>query len=163
MTSPNHRDPESQLARMHRLVRGMCLAAFGMVIAIWVAVPVLLPGPRESDMDGRILALIFYAVGLADVALGWWMKNLALSPGRHVRAGSREEVVGGVAGLSMVAVAMAATPAVLGVAHFAIFGDRGALNVLCVLSLAALALSWPSLDRWQEVLRVTRIDEDHPG
>lgn len=159
MTTPTHRDPQSLLIQTWRVIRGLWLAEVALVVAIWVAVPLILRGPREAVQDGGLLALIFYAVGLGDVALGWWMKHLALSPGRHAGARSREEIVGGVAGLSLVAVAMAVTPAVLGIAHFAMYVDRGVLSVMCVLSLTALALSWPNLDRWREILKSVSVTE----
>lgn len=156
MTTPTHRDPQALLVQSHRMVRGMWLAVFALVVAIWIAVPFVMTWPREGGRNGMVFAVIFYAVGLTDIALGLWMKGLALSPGRHAGARSREEVVAGLTWPWLIAVTMAPTPAVLGVAHFAMYADRGALSVLCVLSLIALAVSWPSLDRWQEVLRVTR-------
>ncbi|MDI6773558.1 MAG: hypothetical protein QME77_13380 [bacterium] len=153
MTNPTHRDPESLLIQSHRIVRGIWLAVFALVVAIWIAVPLVLTSPRPASQDGTLLAVIFYAVGLGDVALGWWMKRLALSPGRHAGARSLEEVVAGLTGPWLIAAAMAPTPAVLGLAHFTMYADRGALSVLCVLSLIALAVSWPSLDRWREILK----------
>lgn len=163
MTTPTHRDPQALLIQNHRMVRGMWLALFALVVAAWIAVPLVISWPRAAGQNGTLFALIFYGVGLADIALGWLMKWTALLPGRHAGARSLEEVVTGLTGPWLIATVVALTPAVLGLAHFTMYADRGALSVLCVLSLIALAVSWPSLDRWQEVLRVTRIDEDRPG
>lgn len=163
MPTPTHRDPQLLLTQTHRIVRGIWLAEFALVVAFWVVLPIVMTGPRPTGQAGTLFALIFYAVGLTDIALGLWMRGLALSPGRYAGARSREAVVAGVAGPWLIATATAATPAVLGVVHWTMFADRGVLSVLCALALIALAVSWPSLDRWQEVLTVTRIDEDRPG
>ncbi|MBM3470878.1 MAG: hypothetical protein FJX73_08820 [Armatimonadetes bacterium] len=159
MVAPLDRDrSRAALVQNCRFVRGWCLAELAMVVAIWVMVPLVLRGPREPGTDGRLLALIFYAVGLGDVAFGLWLKRLALARGRYTGARSYEEIVGGLTGQSLIAVVTAVTPAVLGIAHFAMYVDRGVLSVLSVLCLIGLALSWPSLDRWQEILEETRIE-----
>lgn len=156
MVAPLDRDrSRAALVQNCRFVRGWCLAELAMVVAIWVVVPPVLRGPRESSTDGRLFALIFYIVGLGDVAFGWWLKRLALSRGRYTGARSYEEIVGGLMGPSLIAAVTAVTPEVLGIAHFAMYADRG---VLSVLSLIGLVLSWPSLDRWQEILGETRIE-----
>ncbi len=99
-------------------------------------------------VGGGLFALIFYAVGLTEIAFGLWMKARALSPGRHSGARSSGEILAGIFVPSLLAVAMSVTAALLGVAHFAMFADRTVLSVLCVLSLIGLALARPNMERW---------------
>lgn len=154
MATPDRGDPQAVMFQTWRVIRGLWLAEAALVVAVWVAVPLVLPGPRETVQDGGLFALIFYAVGLVDIALGWWMRERALSPGRYSDVRSSEEILAGIFVPSLLAVAMSLTPAVLGVVHFAMFAGRGALSVLCVLSLIGLALARPNLERWQEILNV---------
>ncbi len=162
MAAPDQGDPKAVLLQFGRVVRGLWLAEVALVVAAWAAVPLLLPGPRGSAQDGGLFALIFYAVGLTEIAFGLWMKGRALSPGRYSGARSSGEIVAGILGPSLLAVAMSLTPAFLGVVHFAMFADRTVLSVLCVLSLIGLALARPNVERWQEILKEVSVNERRP-
>lgn len=151
------------VSRMWRLIYTLWLVELGLVIVIWLGVPLVVPRSGDVDAAVNLIALIFYAAGLAEIAFGWWMNARALAPDRLTGARSTEEALGRIVGSSLVAVTLAATPAFLGLVLYLALGHRAGLGVLCVLSLIGLAILRPRREQWQELLMVTRIDANRPA
>ncbi len=125
-----------------------------------VGLPFVLPRAEQPGQLGETTAFIFYTVSLADLAIGWWLRSRAFARARQLPAPSADEVARRLAGPALMAVTLADTPAMFGLVSYVAFGNRGALNVLCVLSLIGLALLRPNPDQWQDIVRGISIDAD---
>lgn len=145
-------DPQAALTQSLRVVQILWLVELALVAAAWVLLPLLISGPRAANGTGRIAALIFYGVGLADIVVGVGLKERAFASARAAANRSAQEALGRIVGPSLAGVTMALTPAILGIVLYFVFGNRAGLGVLCVLSLIGLVLHRPRLDRWQEIL-----------
>ncbi|MGH2373594.1 MAG: hypothetical protein ACRDIC_08995 [bacterium] len=156
-------NPQAALIQSLRVVQALWLVELVLAAAIWLLVPLFAPGPRAADGTGGIIALAFYAVGLADIIFGVWLRERAFGQARAAAARSAPEVLGRIVGPSLAAVTLALTPAILGLMLYLVFGNRAGLSVLCVLSLIGLALHRPRQDRWQEILSPTGIHAHRPA
>ncbi len=155
--------PEAVVLQGWRILRTAWLAEMALVVACWIGVPVVLPRSGNPGQAVGPLALIFYTVGLADIALGLWLKQRALVTRQQTRTHSTEELLSRIFSGSLVAVTSAITPALLGVVLYAGWGSRRALSVLCVLSLIGLWVLRPRLDQLQELIKTTTIDAHRPA
>lgn len=115
------------------------------MIVLWLGLPMLIPRPATVGGPTELIARIFYAVSLVDLALGWWMKNRMMAAAR----GNPPTLAGG----AIVAVTLATTPGILGAVLYLGFGDAGGQRLLGVMSLIGLWLLRPRADEWEEVLR----------
>jgi len=98
-----------------------------------------------------MFTLIFAAVGVAELGVGWWLGHRVL-PRRLRATRTAAEAAGTVTGLSLVMVTLPMTPALLGLVTY-MTGDRLGLTALCTLSLIGHWLVRPRLEEWQAMVR----------
>ncbi len=145
-------DLQAGLIQSWRVVHTIWLVELGFVVAVWLLLPLEISRSRAADGIGRTVALVFYAVGLADIAVGWWLREHSFARARAAAKRTAQEALGRIVGPSLAAVTLTLTPAIFGIVLYLVFGNRTGLSVLCGLSLIGLALHRPRLDRWQEIL-----------
>lgn len=158
-------DPRAGLLQSWRLVHMLWFTELAVVLVAWLVLPLVVPrsgaGPASRYPPSGTMAFLFYAVGLADIGLGWWMRERAFAAARGAR--SALEALGRIVGPSLVVVTLAQTPAILGIVLYLGFGNRAGLSVLCVLSLIGLALHRPRLDQWQQILNAAGSHAHRPA
>ncbi len=115
------------------------------MMVLWLGLPMLIPRPATTGGPTVLIARIFYAVSLVDLALGWWMKNRTMAAARQ----NPPILAGG----SIVAVTLATTPGILGAVLYLGFGDVDGQRLMGLMSLIGLWLLRPRADEWEEVLR----------
>ncbi|MGQ0549967.1 MAG: hypothetical protein ACT4PY_09920 [Armatimonadota bacterium] len=156
-------DLRAGVTKTWRMVNILWLQEIVVVLAAWVVLPLVLSRRSGSGDVSGVISLLFYAVGLADLVAGWWLRERAFAAARRMAAQSADAALGRIVGASLFAVPMAVTPAILGVVFYLTFGDRVGLSVLCVLSLIGLALHRPRFDQWQAILSTAGIDAHRPA
>lgn len=139
---PHDRTPGVELRQSYEIVRKLWWIQGGVVLTLWVLAPLVLPPGRARPAPG--LALIFYAVGVVDIAVAWAMRLRAAAAAREEPAARLRRLLGP----TMTGVAVSVTPAVLGLVLYLAFGDRTAQNVLSALSVVALGVARPQADDW---------------
>ncbi|MDR7481035.1 MAG: hypothetical protein QN183_12305 [Armatimonadota bacterium] len=141
---PHDRTPGVDLRQSYELIRKLWWIQWGVVLALWLLVPLELPPGRARPMPG--LALIFYAVGVVDIAVVWGMRlRAAAAPGPREEPAARLRRL---LGPTITGVAVSVTPAVLGLVLYLVFGDRAAQSVLSALSVVALGVARPRANDW---------------
>ncbi|MDR7417627.1 MAG: hypothetical protein QN178_01800 [Armatimonadota bacterium] len=151
--------PGAALERTWRIAHLVWLLGVGFASAVWVGLPLLLvraasPGPSQS-----LIVVVFSAVGIVDVGLGWWFKRRALDASTHAQARSLDEAAGAIASQSLVAAVMPVTPAVLGAFAYVFTGSLAALSLLCAVGIGGSVFLRPRLEEWQETLRGISISD----
>ncbi|MDR7556108.1 MAG: hypothetical protein QN157_10945 [Armatimonadota bacterium] len=141
---PHDRRSGVDLRQSYEMVRRLWWIQWGIVLALWGLAPlVLLPG-RGRPVPG--LALIFYAVGVVDLAVAWGMRlRAAATPGTQEDPAARLRRL---LGPTLASVTVSVTPAVLGLVLYLVFGDRSAQHVLTALSVVALGIARPRAADW---------------
>lgn len=150
MVSPTP-DPEAILRQGWKVVSRQWLIQVAVVVAAGLGLPLVWSGPATSGERSPLFTWIFLAVGVADLAIGWWFRARVL-PTRLRAAGSAAEAAGIVTGMSILIVSLAITPAFLGVALY-LSGDRQGFAWLCALSLAGHWVFRPRHGDWQAMIR----------
>ncbi len=128
------------------------------VTLVWVLLPRLVSPLGGSLEPSGLFTILFLVVSLFDLGLSWWIKSRAFVQASQTAAGSVEEVVGRIAGPSLVAMVLPATPAVLGAVLYLLLGSFAVLAGFCFLSLVGMYVLRPRLEEWQDLVRRTRID-----
>ena len=132
------------LRQSYEMVRRLWWIQWGVVLALWLLAPLVLPPGRGRPVPG--LALIFYAVGVVDLAMAWGLRlRAAATPATREEPAARLRRL---LGPTMASVTVAVTPAVLGLVLYLVVGDRVAQHVLSALSVAALGVARPRADDW---------------
>jgi hypothetical protein len=134
--------------RAARIVGSALLVAVGVYAVI---VELLARGVSRSLMTYPLrhqptFAYFLFAVGVLILAAAAVVRRAMLRGGG---ATVGERIQGG----SIVALALAETPAVFGILVFVTTGQRGAAYALFVLSLAGLAIYFPRWSQWEEWAR----------
>jgi hypothetical protein len=137
--------------RAARIVGTALLAAVGVYA---VVIELLARGVSRQPMTYPLrhqptFAYFLFGVGvLILVAAAVVRRTMLARKGANVA----ERIQGG----SIVALALAETPAVFGILVFVTTGQRGAAYALFLLSLAGLALYFPGWSQWEEWTRDAR-------
>jgi hypothetical protein len=132
------------VAASFRVVRTLWLAEAIVVGFIWLGLPALLARPEAEGGPAGVFARIFIAVAIADLVLGWWIRNRAKKGGPAPADGASPAIMGA----SLVAVTLALTPGILAAALYLGFGHVDGHRILSIMSLAGLWVLQPRLDEW---------------
>jgi hypothetical protein len=156
-------DLQAGLIQSWRVVRVLWLVGLVMAAFLWLILPLVVSRPARSGGPAQIIGLLFYAVGLADIIVGWYLRDRAFAGARADRTRSPQQALGRIVGPSLVAITLAQTASVLGAVLYLAFGNRAGLSVLCVLSLIGLALNRPRVDQWHDILAAAGIHAHRPA
>ncbi len=142
---PTGSGPQPDPQRGWRVVRSLWIAQLALLVFVWFGLPRVMQPSGGAHAPAAILP-IFYLIALADLALGWWLRAQALARARQTPGSSADEMMARMAGPSMVAVTLASTPTILGLVAYLAYGDRGALNILCMLGSIDLLILRPRFE-----------------
>jgi hypothetical protein len=145
----------AELERQWRAVHTVWLCVCAFAVLVWAGLPLLLRGGGSgSGFLPQFLWPILLAVAVFDLAVGYWLKHQALA-GRLPIASSGASGptrTGGLVGPSVAAVAMAATPVVLGIVTYVLGAGLNVLSGFCALALIGLLFLRPNLEEWEEAM-----------
>jgi hypothetical protein len=134
----------------------------GVVIAVGLGLPLVLPASEEISATARLLRLLFSAMALAGLAIAWWFKGRLL-PTNLSRAHGEAERAAVMTGPSIIILTQVFTPALFGLVLYLTQRDQLGLVGLCALSLGGHWLHRPDYDQWRAMVRDRHRDAHRPA